>query len=369
MKRGLPFAFLLSVLFSVGGCSLFEFLDANRTLSQDAVKTTQDEPATEPEYMSRPDSPDPYLSRAQQAESEDEFQRALRYLEVAAAIDPNNTDISVQVERMQTIIDSKSESHFQRGLDYHQRGKIEKAKKEWLTALRINPGHKRALAFLKEKLTLSSVIDYKLKSGDTPEKISKKVYHSSQQGWVVAYFYDFKSGNRPVPGDVIHLPVLDPELTKPMQKPPKPAMDIKSEIAKAEKLLAEKRYEEVLQVAEKILDDDYLNQEAGGLINAVYYDKGRGYYQQENYPDALIELKRVDPNYMDTAARVSEIESILHQQAETYYLEGVKHYINEDLERAIQSWEITLKLNPDHKKAKTDIEGARNLLEKLGTVE
>jgi tetratricopeptide (TPR) repeat protein len=51
--------------------------------------------------------------------------------------------------------------------------------------------------------------------------------------------------------------------------------------------------------------------------------------------------------------------------AEAHYIKGVKFFIEEDIEKAIQEWETTLSLEPDHPKAKKDIENARQLLQKL----
>ena len=52
-------------------------------------------------------------------------------------------------------------------------------------------------------------------------------------------------------------------------------------------------------------------------------------------------------------------------QAETLYRDGVKQFINEDLEKAITTWKKVLELNPEHPKARQDMENAERLLEKL----
>jgi hypothetical protein len=58
----------------------------------------------------------------------------------------------------------------------------------------------------------------------------------------------------------------------------------------------------------------------------------------------------------------------LKKEAELHYIRGVKHFLNEELQGAIREWEITLKLDPTHDKAKKNIKNARNLLEKLKKV-
>jgi tetratricopeptide (TPR) repeat protein len=53
------------------------------------------------------------------------------------------------------------------------------------------------------------------------------------------------------------------------------------------------------------------------------------------------------------------------QLAGEHYLRGVKYFTDEELDKAIKEWETTLTLDPNHPKAKKDIENARALLQKL----
>jgi hypothetical protein len=58
----------------------------------------------------------------------------------------------------------------------------------------------------------------------------------------------------------------------------------------------------------------------------------------------------------------------MKKQAEIHYLQGVKYFLNEELQSAIKEWETTLTLDPEHIKAKKDIKNAKSLLEKLKKV-
>ena len=53
------------------------------------------------------------------------------------------------------------------------------------------------------------------------------------------------------------------------------------------------------------------------------------------------------------------------EQAEIHYAKGVKHFLSEELEKAMVEWEETLRLNPEHPMAKRDLEKARRLLKNL----
>ncbi len=53
------------------------------------------------------------------------------------------------------------------------------------------------------------------------------------------------------------------------------------------------------------------------------------------------------------------------QLANSHYIKGVKYFTDEELDKAIKEWEETLDLDPNHPKAKKDIENARSLLQRL----
>ncbi len=93
------------------------------------------------------------------------------------------------------------------------------------------------------------------------------------------------------------------------------------------------------------------------LLHRVKLDK--------KYREALNMFNRVAPGYNGVKEAIFDVNKIIEKDAEIYYREGVKRFLNEELEEAINEWEKTLVLNPEHQKAKRDIENARGLLEKL----
>jgi tetratricopeptide (TPR) repeat protein len=53
------------------------------------------------------------------------------------------------------------------------------------------------------------------------------------------------------------------------------------------------------------------------------------------------------------------------ERAEELYNAGVRHFVNQNLDAAIRTWERALALNPAHPNAAKDIEKARELQRKL----
>ena len=143
---------------------------------------------------------------------------------------------------------------------------------------------------------------------------------------------------------------------------------IQHELLKAENLLKEKKYEDSIDLSEKILGYDPSNAAAKKLISTSLCQQGKDLFIRKKYDEALKVLDKTNPAD-DCAEKIRlAVKKAIKQQAEAHYIQGVKHFLNEELQSAIKEWEKTLKLNPEHDKAKKNIEKARSLLEKLKEV-
>jgi tetratricopeptide (TPR) repeat protein len=143
---------------------------------------------------------------------------------------------------------------------------------------------------------------------------------------------------------------------------------IQHELLKAENLLKEKKYEESIDIAEKILGYDQSNAAAKKLISTSLCQQGNDLLIQKKYDEALRVLDKANPADICVEKIRLAVKKTIKQQAEAYYIQGVKYFLNEELESAIKEWEKTLKLNPENDKAKKNIKNARSLLEKLRKV-
>ena len=142
----------------------------------------------------------------------------------------------------------------------------------------------------------------------------------------------------------------------------------RKELQNAENLLKEKKYEASIRLAEKILNYDPSNTIAKKLINTSYCRQGKVLLIHKKYAEALNVLNKTDPADECSKRIRNAVRLSMRKEAETHYIRGVKHFLNENLKNAINEWEITLKLDPKHAKAREDIKNARNLLERLKKV-
>lgn len=139
---------------------------------------------------------------------------------------------------------------------------------------------------------------------------------------------------------------------------------LKDRLQDAERYLKQHQYSKVITITEEILEQNPKSRKAKELSNAANYTMGKQLLDKGEETKAAKYLKAVDKSYQDTEQLLSLALARMRAQAETYYRSGVKHFINEDLEQAVKAWERALSLNPNHPKARQDIENARRLLKK-----
>ncbi len=79
--------------------------------------------------------------------------------------------------------------------------------------------------------------------------------------------------------------------------------------------------------------------------------------------------KKIPPQEIASKApditKPTRLDVSLQEQAEIHYAKGMKYFLSEELKKAIEQWEETLRINPNHPHAKRDLERAQNLLKNL----
>jgi peptidoglycan/xylan/chitin deacetylase (PgdA/CDA1 family) len=143
---------------------------------------------------------------------------------------------------------------------------------------------------------------------------------------------------------------------------------IRRELLSAENLLKQKKYAASVDLSEKILSYDKSNIAAKKIISAANCRRVNSLLIRKKYDEVSKALSKADPSDICTKKLKAALKLSMKKEAEAHYLRGVKHFLNEELQGAISEWEITLKLDPKHEKAKKNIKNAKNLLEKLKKV-
>lgn len=313
--------------------------------------------------------PERYRARAIEYEKNGELRKALQSWVVVSNFIPTDEEAAKKIADLKERTLNIADQHFKKGVSYYEGNFLQAACKEFLIALRYNPEHEEALYYVKQKMGGEDYTLYEVKKGDTLKEIAKKKYNDSKKDFLIAYFNDLKRDAQLLPKTTLKLPILD--LTQPKKAVDTDEMpadatdmlvDIKEMIGKAHVSFEAKNYQETASLSEKILEYDPANRDARNLVNASYYQMGKMLSQEKKYQEAFAMFNHVEPGYKDVKESIVVVKK---QLADVHYIKGVKYFTDEELDKAIKEWEITLTLDPHHPKAKKDIENARNLLKRL----
>jgi tetratricopeptide (TPR) repeat protein len=302
-------------------------------------------------------------------EKNGELLKAIRSWEIVTSFIPMDEEVARRITTLKAQIATVADKHFKQGLSFYQKNSMEAARKEFLAALYYNPAHEETLNYLKHKLPGEDYILYRAKGGETLKEIAKKAFNDPNKDFLIAYFNDLKIDSKLAPGNTLRLPVLESSTAKVTRDTKETATDTKEISAEAEQMLSKalayhkaKNYGEAGSISEKVLEYDPANKQARNLINDSYYQTGKLLIQRKKYQRALDVFNRVDSGYKDIRESIAFAKK---QLAGDHYLRGVKYFTDEELDKAIKEWEATLALDPNHPKAKKDIDNARSLLQKL----
>jgi tetratricopeptide (TPR) repeat protein len=346
----------------VGGCA---------TLRGISEKPASPPSSTVPQMNSI--SAQPYRLKALEHEERGDYPRALNNWRIVKSLAPGDVQAEEKIIQLKNQIPAAAERHFKKGLAFFQSHSYASARKEFLLCLYLNPDDAQALLYLKQKMAKQDSITYEVKRGDTIKEVARQIYGDPQKNFLIAYFNGLKIDSPIEPPMILKVPFLDFEPAKKTSEQSQkglasvsaPPTYIKDILERARAAYDEGNYQESAALADKGRDYDPLSQESNELWNASYYQLGKQLSLERKYEEALKAFQRVDSDYKNVNLQIAYNRK---QLAEVHYIEGVKFFIAEEIEKAIKEWETTLALDPDHPKAPKDIENGRNLLKKLENI-
>ena len=139
---------------------------------------------------------------------------------------------------------------------------------------------------------------------------------------------------------------------------------VDAELQQARTQLAQKSFQKAHDILENILAQSPDRDDARSLMDEARYGWARELMAQDRESEAIALLQTLGPLYDDAENLIVQAKGMRNARAEKFYRSGVKHYLNEELELAVEDWKNALALNPEHPKAATDMENAIKLLEK-----
>lgn len=273
---------------------------------------------------------------------------------------------------------SRGDALFKEGMAAYQKNQIAPAFKNLLRGLAYDPSNQQALRKIKDELIGTSVIPYTVEKGDTLATIAQKnKYEDPALAWVIGVYNDIGENASVKPGQALKVPVMIGVLprvgtvAKRGSAGGSPAADEEGvdsgndALTQARELIKSSKFDEASKLAAKVLADDPVNKDAKEVANTSNYGLGKQLQEQKKYEAALTAFSHVDPTYRDTKQVMTTVRGQVVEGAEEHYTNGVKYFVNDDLDNAIKEFETTLVLNPNHPQAAKDLQQARETREKL----
>jgi tetratricopeptide (TPR) repeat protein len=302
-----------------------------------------------------------YARKAVEYEKRGDLQAALLSWRVTDRLLPSDPRPQAAIQRIETLIEAEASRHYEIGLTRYQQGDMRGAQRAFLSCLAYDPHHEAALSHLKSMHEDGSdFITYETKGGETPKVIAQRVYKDSNLGFVIAYLTGMEEDHPANPGLQLKLPVLQGVLSS-RARPAYPETALKEARASFQK----GKYQETISAAETVLGHDPTNREAIGLAQNAYYHLGMFFFRERRYEEALWALQNVPMDYKNTGEITGRIQKYLENRAELHYKKGMAYYAEERFEEALKEWQETLRLNPNHSKARQDIQKLDRMLKQL----
>lgn len=346
-----------------------------------------------------------YVKTAKAYEVKKELVTALEKYRLALTANPGNEEARQGANRMESEIQAAAEKHYQTGNTLQRKGRYTPARKEFLTALRLNPNHQGA----REKLTggkrapvlpIDGFVVHKVQSGETLSIIAATYYGNHKKFTLIAEANNI--------GDVTAIRVgQELKIPGPKETGSTQANEVKG-LSSATDRVSWDWEEDFSELEAEESGNDGKKEEKEEVVDqvAIYRDHGIGLFQEKKYEEALVEFAKVlatdpqDKTAMDYAYRCSfdqavglynqkdyleareQFQTSLRykascQQCHTYiencenaykklhYKKGMRLYDKERLQEAIQEWELVRAEDPQYKRVDYLINKARTIQKNL----
>jgi tetratricopeptide (TPR) repeat protein len=280
-----------------------------------------------------------FTDRALEQVRAGDLRRARAAWQAVAILRPEALEPRRQVEELTDRLAAEAERHYRDALTRVEQGDRDGARQELLLALLADPDHAGALEALRTRFEPQGE-PVTVGPGDSFESIAQDHYGDATLAQFVARVNGLAPGLAPAPGTVLTLPAL-PSPAATGEPAPRPAEPPSGGAAPA--------------------------QEQEGPQPAA--PAAPAAPAKSAPPPAAASPAAPGPAALPPAAPAAPAPAEPSQQdkerAEELYNAGVRHFVNQNLDAAIQAWERALKLNPAHPNAAKDIEQARELQRKL----
>ena len=344
-----------------------------------------------------------YLKAGMHQEAAGDLVAALRNFKLALTVDPNNQEATKACNRLTTEIRSSAKKHYDAGRTFQRRGQYSSARKEFLTALRLDPDYQEARGMLssRKRMKIKGHVIHKIKPGETLSKLAAFYYGDYRKFPIIAKYNNLGDAAALSVGQELKIPeIRGMELVASQEDTKKKPVATDSDSWNWAKNLVEAEGKGPSEGNEVALERDEEEQVA------IYRDLGVELFNDKKYSRAVIEFNKVLSSNPDDSAALDYLYKCyflqavaLYEQKEylaardqfkvtlrykndcrqchkymnkcetsykkLHYKQGMQFYNNERLNEAIEEWELVREQDPNYKRVNYLINKAQTILNKL----
>jgi tetratricopeptide (TPR) repeat protein len=339
-----------------------------------------------------------YLRIGEGFEKEEEWVEALKQYTLAATINPSDQGIQERLKKVEIEMRERAEQHYEAGLELYREGIYGRAHREFLSALRLRPDYPEVVDLLtaRERVQIKGYVMHTIKPGETLSRVAIRYYGEIENIPIIAKYNDINDATRLFPGQKIKVPQIVGQAFLVGEK--------NVEAAKTKTTYSEYREWEAytLEAGGTFEPREQEQQDQG----AIYRDHGIDFFEKKQYEEAIIAFSqalKADPqdeltleyahkshfaSAVDLYERADflkardefqvslqykedcpECHEYIGRSEESYkdihYKRGIECFGKEQLNEAIEEWEMVQAMDPNYKRVNDLIEKAETILKNI----
>jgi tetratricopeptide (TPR) repeat protein len=157
--------------------------------------------------------PDTYITKAHKLEAQGHLVEALEQYKVALTVDPGNRLAKEKVSQIESTLVELAEKHYQDGVAFRRKGEYNRARQEFLTALRYNPDHPEAKKMLQERAIepeqVKGYVLHAIQPDESLSMVAKKYYGDYKKFQIIAEYNQLEDATKVKVGQEIKIPVIE----------------------------------------------------------------------------------------------------------------------------------------------------------------
>lgn len=324
-----------------------------------------------------------HLHKAAENERTGDYLEALKDYKIALTVDARNPEATQGVNRVQALLKSSAEENCRRGLEAQKQGRHDEAQREFLTALRLQPGYPEVLGKVTSRGETHGKrhVVHRIRSGESLSQLAQFYYGDPEKYPIIARYNKLRDAGLVRVGQEILIP--DPNVanvssgasSKVTRDPPTRGDAEETGAEEVDpvnvyreqgiELFEEKRFEEALAEFKKVLIARSGDSVAREYSYRSSFEIAMSLFTNGEYLAARDQFKESQDFKSDCPNCDAYVRKSEDLYKETHYKKGMQHYGKEQLAEAIMEWEMVKSVDPTYKRVSDYIQKAKELLNKL----